>query len=150
MRATAMASACAHRSSPSFLAFAIVPRVRVAALSGARLHVEDHALREHSLSAGHEESGTGTGCRAVDGSASTTVTPSGGDARGVETTLADVKMCKNPDGNDACPSGAVTHTGKVSEATVTCAYDGSATAAITGPGGRTWEVDLVCPAYEPG
>lgn len=93
---------------------------------------------------------TAAGCRAVDGSASTTVTPSGGEARGVESTFADVKVCKNPDGNDACPSGTVTHTGKVSEATVTCAYDGSATAAITGAGGRTWEIDLVCPALEPG
>lgn len=92
---------------------------------------------------------TTAGCPSIDGSATTTVTQGDGAGRGVDSTFTAVKLCKNPDGALACPSGTVKHTGETSGASVTCAYDGSATAKVTGPAGRTWDLALACPAYDP-
>jgi hypothetical protein len=82
---------------------------------------------------------TGTHCRVENGTAVTDVA-----SREVDTKYENVKLCPNTEGTEGCPSGTVTHTGKKSGKTVTVEFDGSAQAAVTGPGGQTFHVPLVC------
>lgn len=82
---------------------------------------------------------TTTHCRVENGTAKTTVAE-----RELDTTIDNLKLCPNDAGDKGCPSGKVTHTAKKSGKTVTVEFDGSAQASVTGPGGKTFEVPLVC------
>lgn len=86
---------------------------------------------------------TTTGCRTANGTAKTTL-----GTREIDTTLSDYVVCRNRNGEEACPSGTVTHTAKVSGASVTLKLDGTATAEVTGPLGHTFRVSLACPAAD--
>jgi hypothetical protein len=83
------------------------------------------------------------GCRTVNGNAKTHV-----GSREVDTTISDLVTCANPDGVEACPEGKVTHTSATMQRSVTFEFDGSDRAAVSGPGGTTWDVTLVCPSRE--
>lgn len=80
-----------------------------------------------------------THCRVESGTAKTTVVD-----REIDTTIENLRLCPNAAGDKGCPSGKVTHTGKKSGKTVTVEFDGSAQASVTGPGGKTFDVPLVC------
>lgn len=86
---------------------------------------------------------TAAGCVTMNGNASTAVS-----ARGVETTLSDVRVCRNSGGEAACPTGTVTNTAKASKKSVTVSFDGSDSAEVTTPRGVTFDVPLVCPAAD--
>jgi hypothetical protein len=86
---------------------------------------------------------TGAGCRIANGTAKTTV-----GAREVDTTISDYAVCRNAGGEDACPSGTVTHTRRVSGRSLTIEFDTSDTAEATGPLGHTFAVSLACPAAD--
>jgi hypothetical protein len=79
-------------------------------------------------------------CRTSNGSATTMVAD-----REIDTTITGYKLCRDPaSGAEGCPSGTVTHTGKVSGKTVVIRFDDSNVAEVTGPRGNTFPVDLVC------
>jgi hypothetical protein len=79
-------------------------------------------------------------CTTADGSAMTTVAD-----RGVETSIAGYALCRDlATGGAGCPTGTVTHTGRASGRTVTVRFDGSDVAHVTGSGGNTFSVDLIC------
>jgi hypothetical protein len=81
-------------------------------------------------------------CSTSDGTAVTTVA-----TRAVDTTIKGYKICLAADGITlSCPTGTVTHTGKLTGKSVTTVFDGSDQAKITGPGGNTFDVPLVCTA----
>lgn len=82
---------------------------------------------------------TAAHCRTGNGTAVTTV-----DAREVDSTIKDYKICRNPDGTDGCPSGTVTHLHKLAGKSVSVTFDGTNQATITGPNGGTVKVGLVC------
>jgi hypothetical protein len=89
---------------------------------------------------------TAAGCSTANGTAQTSV-----GARGVDTTITGYKLCRDATtGEVGCPTGTVTHTGKVSGKTVTISFDGSDMAEVTGPAGATFEVPLVCSASASG
>jgi hypothetical protein len=79
-------------------------------------------------------------CRTSNGSATTTVA-----TRKVDTTFTGYKLCRDAaSGAEGCPSGTVTHIARPSGRTVTVAFDDSSVAAVTGPRGNTFSVDLTC------
>jgi outer membrane murein-binding lipoprotein Lpp len=80
-----------------------------------------------------------THCRTTNGTGVTTV-----GAREIDTTITDYKTCHGADGAEGCPSGTLSHVARLSGKTEEVTFDGSATATITGPRGRTEEVSLVC------
>lgn len=82
---------------------------------------------------------TATHCRTRDGSALTTI-----GSREIDTTIQGLKTCRDADGDAGCPTGEVTHTGKVSGKVVTVAFDGSDLATITTPKGATFEKQMTC------
>jgi hypothetical protein len=84
---------------------------------------------------------TSAGCSTSNGTAQTTV-----ESRGVNTTITGYEVCRDSTGAIDCPTGSVTHTGKLSGKTVTIKFDGSDVADVTGPAGHTFDVPLICPA----
>jgi hypothetical protein len=82
---------------------------------------------------------TSAQCRTTNGSAVTMV-----GTREIDTTVADYKICKGPNGADECPSGKVTHTAKATGREISVEFDGSNEATVTGPKGGTFDVALVC------
>jgi hypothetical protein len=83
-----------------------------------------------------------TRCATSNGSALTTVA-----GREVDSSITGYELCRDPaTGAVGCPSGTVTHTGKLSGKTVTVRFDGSALADVTGPGGDSFAVAMACTA----
>lgn len=80
---------------------------------------------------------TGAHCRTRNGTAQTTI----GD-RQLSTTFTDLKVCRSVDGARACPTGSVSHTR--GDKSVSVVFDGTSTAVVTGPGGKTFELQLAC------
>jgi hypothetical protein len=104
---------------------------RVDALGATVVHTSDLNIDVDTVAA----------CRTANGTAKTTV---GG--REVDTTISDYEVCRNIDGEEACPSGTVTHTGRISGESVTIDFDATDTAEVTGPVGRPFPESLLCPA----
>lgn len=81
-----------------------------------------------------------SGCSSSSGTAQTHVA-----GREVETTISGYELCRDSaTGAEGCPTGSVTHTGKISNKTVTVTFDASSVAEVTGPRGNSFPVDLVC------
>lgn len=78
-------------------------------------------------------------CRTRNGTAVTTV-----GAREIDSTLTDVKVCRDADGNAGCPTGSVVHTRAATGKQVTVLFDGSDQAQITTPKAGTFDVTLAC------
>jgi hypothetical protein len=78
-------------------------------------------------------------CRTRNGSAVTTI-----GAREIDTSIQGLVTCRDADGDAGCPTGTVTHTGKVSGKSVTVAFDGTDQATITTPRGLSFERELAC------
>jgi hypothetical protein len=78
-------------------------------------------------------------CRTRNGSATTTI---GG--REIQTSIQDLRTCRDADGDAGCPSGTVVHTREPSGKEVTVSFDGSDQATITTPRGATFEATLAC------
>lgn len=110
---------------------------------GTWTHVNDHGVTVSHTSDLRIDVDTAAGCATSNGNAKTTVA-----SREVDTTVSDYEVCRNSDGALSCPSGTVTHTGKLSGKVVTVTFDGTDTAAVSGPRGNSFDVPLVCPAAE--
>jgi hypothetical protein len=82
---------------------------------------------------------TATHCRTRNGTAVTTI-----GTREVDSSIQGLVTCRDADGDAGCPTGTVTHTGKVNGKSVTVAFDGSDQATITTPKGISFERPLVC------
>ena len=82
---------------------------------------------------------TSTKCRDTNGSSVTKV-----GAREVDSAMKDYKTCRKADGSDACPTGEIIHSHKLSGKSITVEFDGSAQAKVTGPKGNSIELPLVC------
>lgn len=78
-------------------------------------------------------------CRTGNGTAVTTI-----GSREIDSSIKSVKTCRDADGDAGCPTGEVTHTGKVSGRVLTVAFDGSDLATITTPKGVTFEKQMTC------
>jgi hypothetical protein len=75
-----------------------------------------------------------TSCVTFSGEASGSVA-----GRGLTITIDDLKGCPTE-----CPSGKITATGEATGASVSLSFDGSNKAAVTGPRGGTFTVQLFC------
>jgi hypothetical protein len=76
-----------------------------------------------------------TACVTFSGEASGSV-----GTRGLNLTIDDLAVCPTK-----CPaSGTITASGKESGISVSVEFDGSSSAAVTGPNGRTFKVPLAC------
>jgi hypothetical protein len=81
-----------------------------------------------------------TRCSTANGSATTGVA-----GREVDTSIAGYQLCRDPNTDTAgCPTGTVSHIGRVSGQTVTVRFDGSARAQVSGTRGGAFSVDLGC------
>jgi hypothetical protein len=82
---------------------------------------------------------TAAHCRTRSGTGVTTV---GG--RQIDSTITDVKVCRDASGDAGCPTGSVVHTRTSTGKQVSVVFDGTAEAEVTGPRRRTFAVPLVC------
>ena len=82
---------------------------------------------------------TSTHCRTRNGTGATTV---GG--REIDSSVQDLVVCRDADGDAGCPTGTVIHTGKASGKSLTVSFDGSDQASVTTPRGQTFDRGLTC------
>lgn len=78
-------------------------------------------------------------CRTRNGTAKTTI---GG--REIDSSIQDLRTCRDADGDAGCPTGEVVHTREPSGKVVTVSFDGTDQATITTPRGVTFEAPLTC------
>jgi hypothetical protein len=80
-------------------------------------------------------------CGSVSGTAKTNVA-----TREIDATISGYKICKLASGEDGCPSGEIAFRRVTTGRTLTVDFDGTAEAKVTGPGGGSIEIPLVCQA----
>jgi hypothetical protein len=78
-------------------------------------------------------------CRTRNGTAETSI-----GTREIASTITNVKVCRDADGDAGCPTGSVVHTRVATGKELTVTFDGSDQAEITTPKGASFELPLVC------
>jgi hypothetical protein len=78
-------------------------------------------------------------CRTRNGTAETSI-----GTRQIASTITNVKVCRDADGDAGCPTGSVVHTRVATGKELTVTFDGTDQAEITTPRGASFDLPLTC------